>query len=69
AERLAHTTKGVSGNIGATLVQDRAAALEAAIRANRGACDIEQLLGELDTSLVQLLDALACRLQPEQERA
>ncbi|HXE49296.1 MAG TPA: response regulator, partial [Ramlibacter sp.] len=47
AERLAHTTKGVSGNIGATLVQDRAAALEAAIRANRGACDIEQLLGEL----------------------
>ncbi len=32
AERLAHTAKGVSGNIGATQVQEIAAALEKAIR-------------------------------------
>src|SRR6185369_15045052 len=69
AERLAHTTKAVSGNIGATLVQDRAAALEAAIRANRGAGDVEPLLAELEALQGKLLDALACRLRPEQEHA
>jgi two-component system sensor histidine kinase/response regulator len=69
AERLAHTTKAVSGNIGATLVQHRAAALEAAIRANRDAGDVESALAELEAPLGTLLDALACGLQPEQERA
>src|SRR6185369_4223896 len=62
AERLAHTTKAVSGNIGATLVQDRAATLEAAIRGNRAARDVEQLLAELEAPLAQMLDALARRL-------
>jgi CheY-like chemotaxis protein/HPt (histidine-containing phosphotransfer) domain-containing protein len=35
AERLAHTAKGVSGNIGAKAAQESAAALEAAIRGHR----------------------------------
>jgi two-component system, sensor histidine kinase and response regulator len=65
AERIAHTTKAVSGNIGATLVQDRAATLETAIRQNRSTCEIEQLLDELEAPLGELLDALACRLSPE----
>jgi HPt (histidine-containing phosphotransfer) domain-containing protein len=69
AERLAHTTKAVSGNIGATLVQNRAATLEAAIRGDRGPLDIAQLLDELEAPLGELLDALACRLSPEQTHA
>jgi two-component system sensor histidine kinase/response regulator len=69
AERLAHTAKAVSGNIGATLVQERAATLEAAIRGNRGASDVEQLLDEFEAPLGELLDALACRLSPEQMHA
>jgi HPt (histidine-containing phosphotransfer) domain-containing protein len=69
AERLAHTTKAVSGNIGATLVQDRAATLEAAIRGDRSASEIQQLLDELEAPLGELLHALACRLPPEEKRA
>jgi two-component system sensor histidine kinase/response regulator len=65
AERLAHTTKAVSGNIGATLVQDRAEALESAIRDSRSASEIEHLLGELEAPLGELLDELASRLSPE----
>jgi HPt (histidine-containing phosphotransfer) domain-containing protein len=55
----------VSGNIGATLVQDRAEALESAIRDSRSASEIEHLLGELEAPLGELLDELACRLSPE----
>jgi HPt (histidine-containing phosphotransfer) domain-containing protein len=53
ATRLAHTTKGVSGNIGATVVQQRAEALETALQ--QGA-PLEQT--------TPLLDALALQLQP-----
>src|SRR6185369_5650514 len=66
AERLAHTTKAVSGTIGATRVQDLAATLEAAIRGNRGESVIEQLLDEFEAPLDKLLDALACWLPAEQ---
>jgi two-component system sensor histidine kinase/response regulator len=62
AERLAHTTKGVSGTIGATAVQDRAASLEAAIRDRRSASEIDDLTDALEAPLGELLDALACRL-------
>ena len=65
AERLAHTTKAVSGTIGATLVQDRAAALELAIRESHSAADIEWLLEELDAPLGELLAVLASRLPSE----
>jgi len=59
AERLAHTTKAVSGNIGATVVQDRAAALEAAIRQGDDAQDVERLVCELEAPIWDLLHALA----------
>jgi two-component system sensor histidine kinase/response regulator len=65
AERIAHTTKAVSGTIGATLLQDRAAALELAIRESRRAADIELLLQELDAPLGELLAVLASRLPSE----
>jgi two-component system sensor histidine kinase/response regulator len=58
AERLAHTTKAVSGTIGATLVQDRAAALELAIREGCGAPDLDRLLEQLETPLRALVPAL-----------
>jgi two-component system, sensor histidine kinase and response regulator len=59
AERIAHTTKAVSGTLGATPVQERAAVLEAAIRERRSAPVIEELLDELDAPLRELLSALA----------
>jgi len=58
AERLAHTTKAVSGNIGATLVEGRAAALESAIGEGGSASDIARLVGELEAPLGALLGAL-----------
>jgi CheY-like chemotaxis protein len=69
AERVAHTTKAVSGTIGATLVQDRAAALEMAIRESRTAAEIEQLLDELEGPLAELLAVLASRLPSEAAHA
>jgi two-component system, sensor histidine kinase and response regulator len=44
AERLAHTAKGVSGNIGAVELQMMAADLEKAIRENQSPADIEAKL-------------------------
>ena len=58
AERLAHTTKAVSGNVGATVAQDRAAALEGAIREGREGDVIERLVCELEVPLWDLLRGL-----------
>jgi len=69
AERLAHTTKAVSGNVGATLVQDRAAALEAALRAGQGASQAAPLLAELEAPMSELLGALGTHLAMETARA
>ncbi|HWP13165.1 MAG TPA: response regulator, partial [Ramlibacter sp.] len=68
AERIAHTTKAVSGNIGATVVQERAAALELAIRESRGAAHIDHALDELEAPLRELLAALEQRLPSEPVR-
>jgi two-component system sensor histidine kinase/response regulator len=65
AERIAHTTKAVSGNVGATAIQERAAALEAAIGEHREPADLAGLLDELDAPLASLLAALAERLAAE----
>jgi two-component system sensor histidine kinase/response regulator len=65
AERIAHTTKAVSGNIGATQVQERAGALESAMRDSHSRSDIEALLAELERPLGELLAALQARLPPE----
>ncbi len=44
AERIAHSTKGLSGNIGATELQKIAAELEVIIRENHALADIEEKL-------------------------
>jgi len=64
AERLAHTLKGVAGNIGAKAVQSAAGALEKAIRdratqaeveaaVRSVASDLDPLVAQLRTSLIQ----------------
>ena len=59
AERHAHTSKGVAGNIGATGVQEAAAQLEAAIRERRPAGELDALADALEGRMRPLLDALA----------
>jgi len=67
AERLAHTTNAVSGNVGATLVQERAAALEGALRRGNDADDVERLICQLEVPLWDLLRGLGpfLRARPE----
>jgi PAS domain S-box-containing protein len=56
AERIAHTVKGVAGNIGLATVQSAAAVLEKAVREKR---DIKSAVGALETSLAHACAALA----------
>jgi two-component system sensor histidine kinase/response regulator len=62
AERLAHTLKGVAGNIGAKAVQAAAGALEKLIRARAAAAEVDpakqQVAAVLDPLLAQLQAAL-----------
>jgi two-component system, sensor histidine kinase and response regulator len=54
ARRLAHSMKGAAGTLGATDVQQKAAALEAAIRDGLAATTIESLLNESAESYQRL---------------
>ena len=65
AERLAHTTKGVSGNIGAAAVQESAGLLEHAIKSGVPAVQIDTHLSNLRQKLEPLVEALAAWLPPE----
>ncbi|HEY6896523.1 MAG TPA: response regulator [Rhodocyclaceae bacterium] len=65
AERLAHTVRGVAGNIGAAEVQARAATLETALREKQPRHRIDELLAALDAPLSALLAILGERLPPE----
>jgi two-component system sensor histidine kinase/response regulator len=58
AERLAHTAKGVSGNIGATRVQELAAAVEKAIKDGESPDVIEGLLGPFADAHARLITGL-----------
>jgi two-component system sensor histidine kinase/response regulator len=64
AERLAHTTKAVSGNVGATLVQDSAARVEAALRDRVIVHELAPLVDALDETLSPLLASLASHFAP-----
>nr|WP_145550387.1 response regulator [Variovorax boronicumulans] len=64
AERVAHTLKGVAGNIGAYDLQQHAAALEEALRERRPRPAIEGALAAAAASLHALLDALHPHLAP-----
>jgi CheY-like chemotaxis protein/HPt (histidine-containing phosphotransfer) domain-containing protein len=61
-ERLAHTVKGVSGNIGAKDVNIAAHGLEMAIK-NGKMDDVEGLLGQLTLTLEQVLASIASLYQ------
>ena len=68
AERLAHTTKGVSGNVGALVIQDLAAQLEAAVRNKKPRATLDELLLSLETALGNFLPALEAALPPEKDK-
>jgi two-component system sensor histidine kinase/response regulator len=58
AERLAHTLKGVAGNIGAKVVQGAAGALEKLIRERAGDSEINSATSQLSAVLAPLIDEL-----------
>lgn len=58
AERLAHTLKGVSGNIGAVLIQTLAANLEQALRQGASLGTLEMLLNRIEADLGSLIAGL-----------
>jgi PAS domain S-box-containing protein len=62
AERLAHTVKGVAGNIGATAVQQAAGTLEQAIRENR---ETTALVAAFETGLGAVIMRLRAALGSE----
>ena len=66
AQRLAHTTRGVSGNIGATSVQQLAEALEQAIKSGQSQEGVAPLVDALQLSLEPLVQAIAQRLPKAQ---
>ncbi len=68
AERLAHTVKGVAGNIGAAAVHGVAAELEKAIKSNGGQLRLDSLRAKLGAELGRLREAVAPFL-PEPEAA
>jgi PAS domain S-box-containing protein len=64
-ERLAHTLKGLAGNVAAAGVQQLAGAVEARLRAGERA--LGPLLAELDAELAARMAAIASALPPEAE--
>jgi two-component system, sensor histidine kinase and response regulator len=63
AERLAHTLKGTSGNIGATTVQAAAAELEHAIRKGAARPELDACLANVSSLLAPLITEIARRDQ------
>jgi HPt (histidine-containing phosphotransfer) domain-containing protein len=69
AKRLAHTTKGVSGNIGATGVQGIAAEIEAGLGEGVDSVAILDKLTVLQSALAPLLQSLAACLPQDTKAA
>ncbi len=64
AERLAHTIKGVAGNIGATQVQSTAGALEKAIRDGAPADHIQSAIQQVTATLTPVIAEIQSLLGP-----
>ncbi len=69
AERVAHTVKGVAGNIGATRVRAAAGALEQLIRERAGAQDVEAAVRRLAGALEPLVKELRAVSDPSASEA
>jgi CheY-like chemotaxis protein len=67
AERIAHTAKGVAGNLGITAVQQSSALVEKAIREHDAGADT--LVGDLDKILRSQVDKVAAALAATQTEA
>jgi two-component system sensor histidine kinase/response regulator len=65
ARRLAHSLKGVSGNLGAAGVQHLAGELEAAIKDGRDAAEVDWLAGTVESELHRLTAAILAALPVE----
>ena len=65
AQRMAHTLKGLAGNIGMTSVQARAVELEKAIENHADMGDLESRVQQLDEVLQPFIAALAAQLPPQ----
>lgn len=65
AERLAHTLKGVAGNIGAGELQAEAGKLEAALKGRRSRETVDDLLAIPAALLGELIVELEAKLPPE----
>ena len=63
AQRLAHTLKGVAGNLGAQAIVPLAQALETALGERRGGAELQALLDTLAPALQTLLETLRQQLQ------
>jgi CheY-like chemotaxis protein/HPt (histidine-containing phosphotransfer) domain-containing protein len=66
ATRLAHTTKGVSGNIGAGAVQRLAEELEEALKRGAPPGELEAMVDALQAELAPLLQAISDQLRQPQ---
>jgi two-component system sensor histidine kinase/response regulator len=69
AERLAHTTKAVSGNMGATGIQELAGSLEQSLKDYHPPAEVQQRLADLEKPLAALIEALETRLPVEEALA
>ncbi|MBS4098283.1 MAG: response regulator [Sulfuricella sp.] len=69
AQRLAHTAKGVAGNIGAGAMQELAAALELALKERRPRPETDAALARLATPLAALIEAIQAQLPEEAAKA
>ena len=64
ATRAAHSLKGSAGTLGAGELQQRAAALEAALKQELPDAEVEPLLGAVEDELARMLGAIAAVLAP-----
>jgi signal transduction histidine kinase/HPt (histidine-containing phosphotransfer) domain-containing protein len=65
AGRLAHTLKGVAGNLGAGAVQQAAAAVERAVEERSAIAVLQPLVADLHTTLSELSERLRAALPPD----
>lgn len=61
--QLAHTMKGLAGNLGAVDLQDASKALEMKFREDDPNADFSELFGKFETELKKVLDEIAAGVE------